>query len=208
MKKIRIGRKIEFLIYILFISLIILLYVLFLIDIILKGVTTTKILKLLEITVYCFIMLIFMCFDQNITWFISIKNEKVYLSSPLKVIRVYFKQQLQIKYGIKAYTRSGTGIAYPCLIIGTVLPQKIFFNEWRRKNVYENYFLIVLDEKKLQTVIKWFEEQIQLPTLEEIRNLDFNGINGRCEIEKFYNLIAAYNKSLEIKNNKVDGNGI
>ena len=131
------------------------------------------------------IILAIICFllDEGLNASIKILGDKIVLNAVLEK-KIYYKKDISILYAIHEHKGRG---AYecPCLVIGCWYDNKICYT--KRKFVYDNYFLVLLDDKKLKTILSWYNEKIELPTKQEIECFYSK------KIKSFYEIIERHN---------------
>ena len=125
--------------------------------------------------------------DQGLNTSIRISGDKIVLNTVFEK-KIYYKKDISILYAIHEHKGRG---AYecPCLVIGCWYDNKVCYT--KRKFVYDNYFLILLDYKKLETILSWYNEEIKLPTKQEIESFYVKGIR------RFYEIIEKHNKHIQ-----------
>ena len=141
-----------------------------------KGIVVAMILALI-----CFLL------DEGLNASIKILGDKIILKTIFGK-KIYYKKDISILYGIHEHRGRG---AYecPCLVIGSCFDENICYR--KRKFVYDNCFLILLDYKKLKTILCWYNEEIKLPTKKEIESVYVK------EIRRFYQIIEQHNKWIQ-----------
>ena len=193
MKKIRLGRKITF--YLLIgMFLIGLLYCMALL--IIEQASQNSITTLLIFCTAVFILFFISLFEPDWLWFMELTDNQIKVKTPILNVGSYNRQGLHVKYAIKGYRGVvGIGLTHPCLVIGEITTDTIYFKDsyFSRisKFVYAGYFLVVLDEKKLETILSWYKEEIILPPKQEFENFSTK------KIEKFYEIIKNHNESIQ-----------
>lgn len=141
-----------------------------------KGVMATII-----VAIICFLL------DQGLNVSIKISGDKIVLNTVFEK-RIYDKKDISILYAIHEHKGRG---AYecPCLVIGCWYDNRICYT--KRKFVYDNYFLILLDYKKLKTILCWYNEEIKLPPKQK-----FESFHAK-EIRRFYEIIEQHNNCIQ-----------
>ena len=135
---------------------------------------------------------------------IVMEKNKVMLKMPFRVLQTYSKEELDIRYGIRIYSgRAGISV-WPCLMIGSRLPAELFvFRNNNYKKTDNEYFLFILNKRKLEFFIDWWGKEIALPDrLDWIEVytewLRFHKSDWQ-NCEKFYKTIEEYNQSIRNK---------
>ena len=98
-----------------------------------------------------------------------------------------YKENIVIRYVIhqNIYGRTNT---CPCFVIGIWTGST--FRYTKNKFIYVNYFLLLLDSKKLNIILSWYDDEIQLPEEEEI-----NALRDK-KVKKFYEIIKLHNERI------------
>lgn len=126
--------------------------------------------------------------EQKYHSFIEIFNDKLVLHHDFRKRKIEcYKENIVIRYVIhqNIYGRTNT---CPCFVIGIWMGST--FRYTKNKFIYDNYFLLLLDSKKLNIILSWYDDEIQLPEEEEI-----NALRGK-KVKKFYEIIKLHNERI------------
>jgi len=139
--------------------------------------------KIIGIVAVIILAIVWFLLDQGINTSIKISDDKIALNTVFEK-RIYYKKDISILYAIHEHRGRG---AYecPCLVIGCWYDNRLCYT--KRKFVYNNYFLVLLDYKKLQKILSWYEGKIKLPPKQEFEQ--FKSKN----VKKFYEIIKQHN---------------
>ena len=138
------------------------------------------------------IILAMICFllNQGLNASIKISGEDIILNAIFKPKKIYNKKDIVISYAIHEPRGRGT-YESPCLVLGCWYDNKICYT--KRKFVYDNYFLVLLDHKKLKTILSWYNEEINLPPKQELERFHTK------EIKRFYGIIEQHNMVVHLE---------
>ena len=132
------------------------------------------------------LVLIVICFPfmQGINARIEILEDKIILKTFFAEKKIYYKKDLKISYAIQKHRGRGAYTS-SCLVIGFWISNTICYT--KKRLVYNDYFLVLLDYKKLMAILAWYNQEIRLPARQELNNFKSK------EIRKFYEMIEQYN---------------
>ena len=125
--------------------------------------------------------------EQKFNSFIQIFDNKLVLQTFLKEKKEYYKDKIVIHYAIQEHRGRGA-YTCPCFVIGIWMGST--FRYTKNKFIYDNYFLLLLDSKKLNIILSWYDDEIQLPEEEEI-----NALRDK-KVKKFYEIIKLHNERI------------
>ena len=100
----------------------------------------------------------------------------------------YYKENIIMRYAIHDRITRRYPYRYPCFVIGIWMGST--FRYTKNKLIYDNYFLLLLDRKKLNAILSWYDDEIQLPEEEEI-----NALRNK-KVKKFYEIIKLHNERI------------
>lgn len=142
-----------------------------------------------------------MYFIKDISCFIICENDKIILKMPFCVLQTYSRQELKIRYAVRIYKGRSGELAHPCVIVGSILPKMDILSKGNYRKTDNEYFLLVLNERKLDALANWWQKEIELPNNEgwevlcdEWQKVHMPGVRA---VEKFYRRIEDYNTSIK-----------
>lgn len=154
-----------------------------------------------------FLLFLFKGNDRANRFYIELTEDYLYVKSFFRTIKVYSKKELQASYVVQRYIGTRSSGLYPSLIVSTDLKQfnKIFYYnvnllKHEEQGVYEEYLFIILNKKRLNIILSWLNQEIDLP--------EINGWNDKClewkkvhiqgisSVQKYYKIIEGYNEHL------------
>ena len=138
-------------------------------------------------------------FIQEYSCYIELREDKLYVKMPFRILAEYSKEEVRIQYGVKVYKAHGE-IIYPCLVIGKPTDKIKFTGNY--KNVYGNYYtLMILNKRRYKIIIEWFHKKIGLPNKSEWLSLCDEHCNTNrneltSDVKKYYEMIEVHNDNL------------
>lgn len=197
MKKIRLGNE-SGRIFIIFVSLFLFAIIGF--DTIAHSLDSKAILRIVSCIVswtICFFVI--HCFEAH--WYIKFDENTLQVKNILGMVREYKKSEISICYAVKSSRYKSITTLRPCLMIGILLPRDFCF-ENMFKYVYENYFLVSIDnKKKLSNLLQWINDEIRIPIKEEFDSCckslcetNSISIDKDKQVKEYYVLIEEHNK--------------
>ena len=205
--KIRLGRKIDLIINIIFLMATLVLWQL--IFMVIRDADSSENLMYVILSGILSFLPIGSIFTQKVSCYAELKNNQLYIKMPFRVLKIYSKKNLKIEYAVRFYkaARGREGL-YPCLIVGVEFTNEICYkvNLLKNKDVlfYEHYFLMILNKKRLSSLANWWQKEIELPNEKEwsefCREWKKVHMHGVKDVEKFYGMIEDYNNSIKASN--------
>ncbi len=198
MKRIRLGDKSGYCFLIVVISI---LFLIVIIAAIIKQTIFNAIIDIIALIVLYCLFLLSTAFVENWTWYIELDKNTLTIKAPFRTIRKYDKQELSLRFLAKNHWFRGVSNLEPCLAIGNFLPNTFCIERKGFKQVYDDYFLVILNSKhKLNTILEWFATKVELPDRESFQSWYERWATKYrvalfTEIQEYYDLIQQYNKT-------------